>query len=372
MMTTNALLDSVDQLISSELVPQVNEIDQQGVYPRAFMQKLGRLGGFRAALPAPQGGLGLGIETQVAVISAVGAACGSTAFASWCQTASAWYLSRTQNTATQQRYLAAIANGEALCGTGMSNTVKHLAGIEKMHLKAEKQGDQYVVNGVLPWVSNIGEGHLITTTAQLDDNRYVMFVVACDSEQLSLHPCPAFSGMEGTETYNVRFKNLVVDADSVLAHPKQFFDYIDDIKPGFVLTEAGMGLGVVEGSLKTIRQTNKTHAHVNVFLDDQADQLQAELDELRQQIGELAAQADKSQVELLDVLKARATASELALRAAQSAALHAGARGYLMRHPAQRRLREALFVAIVTPALKHLRREIHAMESAPQKEVANG
>ncbi|MBX6393573.1 MAG: acyl-CoA dehydrogenase, partial [Burkholderiales bacterium] len=62
------------------------------------------------------------------------------------------------------------------------------------------------------------------------------------------------------------------------------------------------------------------------------------------------------------VLKARARASELTLRAANSAVLHAGARGYLMRHPAQRRLREAVFVAIVTPALKHLRKEIGDLE----------
>lgn len=33
-----------------------------------------------------------------------------------------------------------------------------------------------------------------------------------------------------------------------------------------------------------------------------------------------------------------------------------------MRHPAQRRLREAMFVAIVTPALKHLRQEINRLE----------
>jgi alkylation response protein AidB-like acyl-CoA dehydrogenase len=54
----------------------------------------------------------------------------------------------------------------------------------------------------------------------------------------------------------------------------------------------------------------------------------------------------------------RAHASELALRAAQSALLHAGARGYLMSSDVQRRVRESHFVAIVTPALKHLRKEI--------------
>jgi hypothetical protein len=61
---------------------------------------------------------------------------------------------------------------------------------------------------------------------------------------------------------------------------------------------------------------------------------------------------------LIEVLDVRAHASELALRAAQSALLHAGARGYLMSSDVQRRVRESHFVAIVTPALKHLRKEI--------------
>jgi hypothetical protein len=36
--------------------------------------------------------------------------------------------------------------------------------------------------------------------------------------------------------------------------------------------------------------------------------------------------------------------------------LHCGARGYLKSHRAQRRLREAYFIAIVTPATKQLRK----------------
>lgn len=58
------------------------------------------------------------------------------------------------------------------------------------------------------------------------------------------------------------------------------------------------------------------------------------------------------------MLDVRAHSSELALRAAQSALLHQGARGYLMTSDVQRRVRESHFVAIVTPAIKHLRKEI--------------
>ena len=87
--------------------------------------------------------------------------------------------------------------------------------------------------------------------------------------------------------------------------------------------------------------------------------MQAELDELVARIMKLARMPYATDQEhLISVLDARAQAGELALRAAQSALLHAGARGYLMSSDVQRRVRESHFVAIVTPAIKHLRKEI--------------
>lgn len=361
-MNNSTYLSSIRHLINQQLSPLVEAIDQ-GQYPRDFMRALGKLGGFAAVVPQEQGGQGLSLAEQLDVISAVGEQCGATAFSVWCQSVSTWYLHSTSNALAKARFLTDVANGDLLCGTGMSNTVKHLAGIEKMHLNAEQQGDKYIVNGVLPWVSNIGEEHLIIVCAQLAPERYVMFAVQCNADNLSLHDCPAFSGMEGTQTYNVRFNNVVISQDQVLAHPEQFKAYIDTIKPGFILTQAGMGFGVAQASIDTIAQTNKTHAHVNMYLDDQEQELEQELNQLKETAYQLAAQIHQGEALLIDVLRLRAKASELCLRATNSAALHAGARGYLMRHGAQRRSREAMFVAIVTPALKHLRKEIAHLQA---------
>ena len=63
------------------------------------------------------------------------------------------------------------------------------------------------------------------------------------------------------------------------------------------------------------------------------------------------------------MLTVRAEADVLALRATQAALLHQGARGYLMNSPVQRRVREAQFVAIVTPAIKHIRKEIERQKA---------
>jgi phosphoribosylaminoimidazole-succinocarboxamide synthase len=58
------------------------------------------------------------------------------------------------------------------------------------------------------------------------------------------------------------------------------------------------------------------------------------------------------------VLTVRLRTSEMALDAAQSALLHAGSRGYLQGSPVNRRLRESYFVAIITPSIRHLRKEL--------------
>jgi alkylation response protein AidB-like acyl-CoA dehydrogenase len=351
--------EGIDTLIREVLAPQAQAIDE-GRYPGDFMRALGRLGGFGAALPAGSGGLGLDLAAQIEIIARVGRVCGSTAFLTWCQAACAWYLRQTDNAAARARYLAPIARGEILAGTGMSNAVKHLAGIERINLRARRDGEGYRVNGALPWVSNLGPGHLLIAAAALEEGGYVMFAVPPGSEALTLRPCPAFAGMEGTGTYGVHLKNAWIPAEDVLAEPAAFEDYIRRIKPGFLLLQIGMGVGLVQASLETIHATNQRLSHVNTYLDDQEDDLERDFQALRAETLRLAG-LDLDALPL-DILRARARASELGLRATQSAALHAGAAGYLMSSPAQRRLREALFVAIVTPALKHLRKEIHALE----------
>jgi len=364
------LTGAVAALVKTDLAPIANAVDQEGLYPGDFLRKLAAAGGFAAAIPAEHGGLGLGRAAQVDVIREVGRECGSTSFLAWCQSSCATYLLYSPNEAVRTRYLASIIKGEILAGTGMSNPIKHLAGIEKIHLRAHREGEDYVVSGSLPWVSNIGESHLVVVAAAVEDGGYVMFAVRGNADGVSLHPCPEFSGLEGTQTLNVRLKDARIPSQDVVAHPDQFKAYMASIKPAFVLGQLGMGFGIIEASLRTIRESNAATAHVNQYLDDQGDELASELAALQANARELAGQADAGTAIMLDVLRLRLATSELTLRAANSAVLHAGAKGYLMRHPAQRRLREAIFVAIVTPALKHLRKEIHAMETAAEAQAA--
>jgi hypothetical protein len=361
----DASLEPIQELAKGELKKLAGKIDREGFYPQDFLHSLGERGGFGSTLKAEsEGSPTVDLTRQFQSITAVGRYCGSTAFLAWCQSACAWYLHHARVEATRKRYLDRVASGKELSGTGMSNTVKHLAGIERIHLKARRSGDGYVIKGTLPWVSNIDRNNLLVVTAEADTGGYVMFVAEGDSPNLELRPCPEFSGMEGTATYSIHFRDVSIEADQVIAHPDQFEGFMQRIKPGFIIGQCGIGLGVVDGCLQRIHESNLTHSEVNQFLDDQEADIQIARDELYARGLKLATQAQKGHVQVLDALKLRAATSELTLRAANSAVLHAGARGYLMRDSAQRQLREAVFVGIVTPALKHLRKEIHDIENA--------
>jgi alkylation response protein AidB-like acyl-CoA dehydrogenase len=211
---------------------------------------------------------------------------------------------------------------------------------------------------------------LLLTVAALEDGGYVMLALESNSDGLTLHDCPGFSGMEGTATFNLRFHNVYADHGAALAEPAQFDTFLQRIKPGFLISQSGIGLGLVQACVKGIEQSNAVKTSTNRFLDESGPQLQLELERTEGQAATLARQAAKGNAQLLPTLKLRANVSELALRAAQATVLHAGARGYLVRHPAQRHWREAVFVAIVTPALKHLRKVIHDLEQAPRQVAA--
>jgi alkylation response protein AidB-like acyl-CoA dehydrogenase len=140
----------------------------------------------------------------------------------------------------------------------------------------------------------------------------------------------------------------------------------------------GMGLGLIDACVAMMKRSNKTHGHVNRFLDVQADALQAELDSARAATYALAEKIERegSAPYVRDTLALRLAGGELSLKAANAAMLHLGAKGYLVNNAAQRRLREAYFIAIVTPATKHLRKELHEFDNAscaldqPELEVA--
>lgn len=356
-----AMIDDVRRIAETELRPLVVDIDRKGLYPEAVFRALGEAGAFRqhSSLSGE-----VRLDLAVDAMAAVGSECLSTAFCMWCQDTLVWYLANTPNQEIRDRLLAPVADGRTLGGTGLSNPMKAFFGIESIRLHGRSVPGGYRVSGVLPWVSNIGDQHIFGAIFQDRDHpsRRVMICVDCAAEGMSVAQNARFTALDGTRTFSVRFDNVFVPTAMVLSEPAE--PMVAAIRAGFILLQCGMAFGLVEDCIRIMRRMDKSHSHINRYLPERPDALEKELAVLRERVATLClTPLEQSRDYFRAVAQARLAGSELSLRAAQATMLHSGARGYLADAPAQRRLRESYFVAIVTPATKQLAKMLSDLDN---------
>lgn len=353
-------LDNVQSLANIHLSPKVIDIDK-GYYPLAEMSVLGKAGLFAPHLNE----YGNRLDLAILANAQVGRVCGTTGFLTWCHQVMGLYLDQSDNSALKQRILPHHVIANTFGGTALSNPMKTWANIESMRLVAKKDGQGYSIKGTLPWISHIAPDQYCGAVAQIEGtDDEVFFFLQFDKERAGkweLHACPTFSGMEGSSTWRIELQNYPISTDDIIALPCK--DFIKRIRGAFVLMQMGIGAGIIMGAIDDVKEGT---AVSNAFLEDQAGTLQDELDRLVARTAELAKTPFETHTDFfLDVLDVRTQGGMLSLKATQAAMLHQGAKGYLMSAAPQRRLREAQFVAIVTPAIKHLRYLSHQLMSEP-------
>jgi alkylation response protein AidB-like acyl-CoA dehydrogenase len=356
-----SIADQVAVIARKELAPLVAGIDEGTIYPDALLKRLGDVGAWGSHQPE-NGAADLRYAIQS--IAALGEVCGATAFMAWCQNTLVWYAANSGNPKLVAKFAGKFASGEILGGTGLSNPMKSFFGIEKLKLRGRKVEGGYVVRGALPWVSNLGAGHFFGTIFEREDGPggtakggpdIVMFLADCSNPAITLQPCKPFLAMDGTGTYAVQFRDVFVPDEMILAEPAGPF--VKKIRAGFILLQAGMGLGLIKDCIQIMDEVEAPLSHINRYLPQQPIQfreLHAEFEKETMALARDPYNSDDAYWRRVVALRLRL--GDASVAAAHAAMLHCGARGYLKSHRAQRRLREAYFVAIVTPATKQLRK----------------
>lgn len=214
------LFGRVSEVIASDLRPNVSEIDLGGVYPETFMRRLGETGAYTQSTPESLGGAGTGVAETIRVIEEVSKTCMSTGFCVWCQTVLGWYVQNGRSEYLRREVLPEVISGRALAGTGLSNPMKHFAGIERIKINATPTDGGYIFDGSIPWVSNVGESHYFAVVANCEQTGdYIMAVVRGDASGITLGDGGHFIALEGSSTMSVRLKDVYVPDENILADP---------------------------------------------------------------------------------------------------------------------------------------------------------
>lgn len=354
--------DAVERIATTELASIARKIDEERFYPEEIMRAMGAAGAYGTHI----GGTDAATDLSDAIVTMAKASekCLSTGFCMWCQDALAWYIASSDNDWLKENVLPKVATGEILGGTGMSNPMKSIAEIEPLRLKGKRVEGGYSVKGILPWVSNLSEDGWFGIMFSVEEDGKVKTVMAIahadEAKGVKLKLDHEFVAMGGTATANIQFRDVFIPNEQVIGDPAP--DFVKRIRGGFVLLQCGMAAGMIKSSIDLMEQVKTPLGHVNQYLDKQPEDFQAEYDALVAEVLALSKTPyDESPDYWKRVLQARLTGGELAMEAAHYAMLHCGARGYVSHGAAQRRMREAYFVGIVTPATKHLRKMLAEM-----------
>jgi alkylation response protein AidB-like acyl-CoA dehydrogenase len=333
--------ERIDAIVSSEVRPRA-DLTATGSYPAGLLRTLGRAGAFAST------GLDWWVyeHKRVEVLRSVARGCLATAFLVWCQTAAVVYLRTGDSEHLRRELLPGLESGEILGGTGLSNAMKAAAGLEPIRIHATPTAQGFRLRGTLPAVSNLGPGHWFGVVAAVTANRHITVFVPTDAPGVQLLPRDRFAGLNGTATYAVRLMDVEVPVRWVLSDDAD--RWLHTIRPGFLLSQAGMGLGFVDDIVSHIAR-RIAHGRGTAAWLERVERGRRRGDRMLQ---ELVGGPDWARVVAL-----RRDIGRLVFEAWACAIVTDGSAGFQADGYLSRRGQEAWFYAIVTPSLAQLEHE---------------
>jgi len=243
------------------------------------------------------------------------------------------------NDSVKQRLLPQCAAGDKLATVGISQltTSRRHAGAA---MRATPYGDDFILDGVMPWVTSVRYADVIVTGAVLDDDRQILACVPMDAPGLAPGEPMDLMALRSSWTSEVRCDGVRVKPDDLLSGPaEQVLDIRAPVKP---LKVSGVGLGLATtlyeeskslagnlGDAERIMTEAVTPAYEAV-----RDRLFAAADQLNDPAAEIPSGEIRSEVNAL-LVRLAATLMTLAKGS-----------GFLSSHPAQRLVREAMFFMV--------------------------
>lgn len=268
----------LEKIIEQELKPYIKKIDVEAFYAESFLRKLGESGLFSSVNKSQKEY----ILDEMHLVEETSKTCMTTAFCLWCHLAALTYVRNTNNELFKLKFLPLLENGKLLAATGLSNPMKYYAGLENLHLSAKQTNGGYILSGVLPAVSNLGENHWFGVIANVNETKRVMCFVPCKVDGLKLKGKIEFLGANGSATYSCQFDNVFIPDEWVLSENADQF--VEIIRPAFVLYQIPLGLGVIKDSITSIEKIHQRQNGCNRYLKRQSSELQELVDQTQEKV----------------------------------------------------------------------------------------
>jgi isovaleryl-CoA dehydrogenase len=347
----DALRSSVAQFARDQIAPLAAQIDRENQFPRQLWPLMGDMGLLGITVEESLGGAGLGYLAHVVAVeeisrasAAVGLSYG--AHSNLCVN----QMRRWGNEAQKQRYLPKLLSGEHVGALAMSEPGAG-SDVVSMRTRAQRRGDDYVLNGSKMWITNGPVADVLIVYATLDPQLNARGITAFIIER----GMPGFStaqkldklGMRGSDTCELVFQDCVVPARNLL-HREGFG--VQVLMSGLDYERvvlAGGPLGIMHACLDEVfpyvhqrKQFGQPIGTFQLMQAKMADMYTA-MNSSRAYVYAVARACDRGQVTRFDAAGCILQASERATWMALETIQALGGNGYINDYPAGRLLRDA-------------------------------
>src|SRR5215510_4571774 len=356
-----ALRQAVRALADDKIAPRAAEVDAAGEFPWDVHEALAKAELTAVHIPEAYGGAGADAIATAIVIEEVARACASSSLIPAVNKLGTVPLLLAGSDELNQRYLPAVARGEAMFSYALSEPE---AGSDAaaMRTRALRDGDKFVLNGTKRWITNAGVSRFYTVMAVTEPdagaNGVSAFVVEQDDAGFSVVAPEHKLGIKGSPTRELYFDNCVIPADRLIGEEGSGFRTALATLDHTRITIAAQALGIAQGALdyasgyvRERKQFGKAIAEfqgLQFMLADMAMKVEAarQLTYAAAAKSERAMQGERA-ADLTFISSAcKCFASDVAMEVTTDAVQLLGGYGYVRDYPVERMMRDAKITQI--------------------------
>ena len=210
--------EAVHDFVEREVRPKAHEVDEEARFNWEAVRKMGPLGLLGLNIPEEYGGPGIDAVSAAIAIEDLGWGCVSSALSIAAHNG----LGTTPivlfgSQAQKKRWLPLVSSGQGKLGSLALTEPGAGSDLQGIRTRAERQGDEWVINGSKMWCTNASIAEYIITLIRTDSGAgsraLGMVIVPTDTPGLHIGPAEKKMGLKGSPTHAETNENVHVPID---------------------------------------------------------------------------------------------------------------------------------------------------------------